>query len=185
MYKNFYFILILILPIVSCKNENGNSIEKPVAENTELITPSKTKKIEKENSTSKSESFIRVSLVKNWINNIQLQSVEKEEVILLENKYDSKKVDTLQKITSDKNDLELYISGGKKIIKSAIIKNPGSGLGKIKIGMNVEDFEKAINEDLSANSDVIIFSNFEQTNQFEFRLIDQKLTEIRYYGYVD
>ncbi len=182
MLKNFQFILILLLVVVSCKN-NDKDIFKTQPDQV-VNTKSTSPEIEViENKSSITKSYINDSLVQNWLKQLKL-SGKNQELILSKNKHDSTKVDTIVNIITEKNKIELYVSENRKIVKSATLRNPGSGFQRIKIGMDSKDFEKIIEQDISSST-IITLSNLEQTNQFEFIFQHEKLTEINYEGYLE
>lgn len=185
MKRNSYFIIILIICCIGCKQTDQDKNQKltKYPENTRSKLDKSKKNI------PVTDTLIKDDLVYEWIgelfnkadNDERFRKIKKP----VENRYNPNIIDTLINLSSQLDQIKIYRSDNNKILKSARIQNDSSELNNFKIGMNLSKFKKVLKEDISSQIKSLTISNLEQTNIFEFQFQDQILTEINYYGYLD
>lgn len=179
MKKQLLYFSIFLL-IVSCKPEENkddsskNAIPKQI-ETVVVQEQEKEQYIENETILNKMESDL-LELTKN-----PKFTMEKE---LVDNRYIDNLKDTLKTYKYENVSIQSYKTSNEEWICDAEIRNSEfEFLKSIKIGINKNAFEKAVNTNVI--SDLVKIGDLEQTSVFIFKFKKNILAEIVYEGYVD
>ncbi|MCL6219790.1 hypothetical protein [Zunongwangia pacifica] len=184
MKQRYYFIFIVIFFSIGWKETN--QVRK------QNLTDYSLKKIENlgklQEDTSAIDTLINDDFVHSCIKGMFVKARDKsfrKVMIFVENKHNKDITDTVINLSFKLDEIVIYSSKNNKILRSARIKNDGSELNNIRIGMKLSNFKDILGEDISNQIELLTVSNLEQTNRFDFQFRNKILAEINYDGYLD